>query len=252
MIDLAYTQHRGNKPRQQDALWAGERVLQENDLPVQGREVALDPCLTVAVADGLSGTTLPHLASRVALEALDAEIRGGAMLSSASLRRVHGRLCDRLATGRGRGGATTIAAVTCWVDRCVALSVGDSRVYRISAQGGWQQLTRDHTVRNNMIDAGLADEQTEYATLYDCLDGYLTADSQETDFPVCRVEAPISQGDAILVCTDGVHNCLGEQQLGQLTALPLAAATQLEILRKAILDAGAPDNFSMVMLVRRE
>ena len=91
-------------------------------------------------------------------------------------------MCDVLAKGKTFGSATTFASV----------SVGDSRVYRISAEGVWEQISRDHTLLNTLIDQGEADSETEYASIYGMLDGCLVADDEETDFPVCCAEAKIS------------------------------------------------------------
>ena len=55
------------------------------------------------------------------------------------------------------------------------MNVGDSRVYRLSSQGEWQQLSRDHTVLNGMIARGEAEEGEEYATVYNTLNQFVSA-----------------------------------------------------------------------------
>lgn len=251
MIDIAFTQHCGRNPDQQDAIWCGEKVFQVRDLPIGCRSIESSAPLVVAVADGVASSPMPQKASRLVLDVLANEIAQGAKLNTPTIRKVHGCLCDALAKGKTFGSSTTIAAVSCFGDRCVAVSVGDSRVYRIDARGTWQQISRDHTILNNMIDRGEADSQTEYASFYGMLDSCLVADDEETYFPVCRVETQFLPGDSILVCTDGVHDTLGNEALQKLTMFPIVPSVQIDIWRKAILKRGAPDNFSMALVCHR-
>lgn len=251
LIDLAFTQHRGKNPGQQDALWDGVQVFQQRDLPTTGRSVANEDRWVIAVADGVASSPMAQRASRVVLESLAAEISSGADFDVRTIRRVHGRLCDALAKGKTFGSSTTLAAIEYQHGQCKVLSIGDSRAYRISADGDWQQLSRDHTILNSMIDSGEADANMEYASFYSMLDSCLVADDEETDFPVHRSTTQLLPGDAILLCTDGVHDTLGNSRLKTLTLHPVEPVSQVESWRKAVLKAGSPDNFSMV-LVRRQ
>jgi serine/threonine protein phosphatase PrpC len=237
---------------QQDALWNGEAVSQRRDLPTRQRISKSEDRLVVAVADGISNSPMPQNASRLVLEALSTEIADGAIFNVPLIRRIHGRLCDLLAKGRTFGSSTTITAVECKDGRCVALSAGDSRAYKISANGEWQQITRDHTILNTLIDRGEADANTDYASFYGMLDSCLVADDEETNFSVHRADFLFQPGDAILVCTDGVHDTLGEAKLKELTTHPIQPLAQVNIWRKAVLMEGAPDNFSMVLIFCRE
>lgn len=251
LIELAITQHCGRNPGQQDALWDGVQVFQQRDLPTASRSVANEDRWAIAVADGVASSPMAQRASRVVLESLAAEMSSGADFDVRTIRRVHGRLCDALAKGKTFGSSTTLAAMECQHSQCKVLSIGDSRVYRISAAGEWQTLTRDHTVLNAMIDRGEADAHTEYASFYGMLEHCLVADDEELDFPVHRSVTRLQPGDAVLLCTDGVHDTLGDARLRMLTTYPLNPISQVETWRKAVLKAGAPDNFSMVLAVHR-
>jgi Serine/threonine protein phosphatase len=254
IVDIAYTQHLGRNPSQQDALWNSREIIQQRDVPVNG--LSFDSThagsLVVAVADGVAISPMPHKASKFVLEALACEMEEGAALDARTIRRIHGRLCDVLAKGKSFGSATTLASVAypSQAACCSVISVGDSRVYRIAADGNWQPLTRDHTLLNAMIERGEADPATEYASLYNALDSCLIADDEETEFRIHYEHAPFLEGDSILLCTDGVHDTLGDAKLQKLTDLVLTPCAQVEVWRKAILAAGAPDNFSIILLRR--
>ncbi len=156
----------------------------------------------------------------------------------------------RASKGKTFGASTTLVAVEFLEDRCRVLNVGDSRAYRIAADGEWRQISHDHTLLNAYIARGEADAQQEYASLYDSLDSCLVADDEELDFPVHSAEAPFLPGDRLLLCSDGVHDTLGDARLIKLTDPSLTVLQQVDVWRKAVLAAGAPDNFSMLLAQR--
>ena len=246
---LAYTQHCGNNPGQQDALWVGPQVFQQRNLPSSSLD-SDDPCVWAAVADGLADSPHSERASRFVLQALATNSAAGALCTARLVRQVQAELCDALARGPARGASTTLALAACSAERCTVLHVGDSRVYRIAADGQWQQLTRDHTQLQRMIDDGEADPGMEYASAYDALEAYLAADGEETDFSIGCCSTRLAPGDALLLCTDGVHDTLGAH-LQTLHNPQLAPLAQVQAWRRAVLQRGAPDNFSMVLVQRQ-
>jgi serine/threonine protein phosphatase PrpC len=248
LLDIAYTQHQGKNwryPQQQDALWNGMEVFQARNLrPAQQRSHA--STVTLAVADGVGSSPQAQRASLAVLQALAQAIASGAAFDMGLLRKVHGQLCDQLARGATFGSATTLAAVQIANERCTVMNVGDSRVYRISADGQWQQLSHDHTVLNAMIARGEAEAGVEYAHIYHMLDACLAADNEDTGFDIHRCTATLQPGDALLLCTDGVHDTLDASTLQGLHQAARSPLEQVQTWRRAVLAAGAPDNFSMV------
>ena len=112
ILDIAYTQHQGRDwryPVQQDTLWNGVEVFQARNLRPACHQTAAD-VVTLAVTDGVGDSPHAERASRTVMEELAAAIQGGASFGTGLVRRIHGRLCDRLATGENIGSATTLAA----------------------------------------------------------------------------------------------------------------------------------------------
>ena len=247
---IGFTQHHGkNKqyPKQQDCLWNGEEILQKNDV-VASEIVAHRPVLTVAVADGVGMSPRSEKASLAVLTALSIELANGAAFNRHLPGRIHGRLCDALAKGQTFGSASTLAAVQCSEQRCHVLNVGDSRVYKISSRGEWVQLSHDHTLINSMIARGEAEPGKSYASIYYSLDSSLVADDEETDFLIHQCETSFLPDESLLICTDGVHDVLGDERLQTLYHVASSLQHQVDIWRRAILTAGAPDNFSMLLI----
>lgn len=245
---IAYTQHCGDNPDQQDTLWSGLRIFQERDLPPR-QYLSNEVEVFAAVADGVANSPAPRRASRIALQSLATDIAAAKPFNASLVRRAHGCLCDALARGRNYGSATTLTAAACRGERCTVVSVGDSRAYRFAADGQWEQITRDHTILNRLIDEGAAEEGVAYAGFYGMLDSCLTADDADTEFSIHYSTTTFMPGDMLLLCTDGVHDTLGEELMA-LFDRNAGALAQVRRWRQAILDAGAPDNFSLVLIER--
>ena len=244
---VAYTQNQG-RHAQQDCLWNGKRVFQKIDVPA-AEILVEDPILHAAVCDGISMSPYAEKASKKVITFLSEELGKGRNFDNRLLRQIHGSLCDALASRANTfGSATTLAAVQCKDDQCTVMNVGDSRVYKISENGQWEQLSQDHTLINAMIARGEAKPGIQYARMYDALDSCLVADHEEADFAIHRRQAPFLPGDSLLVCTDGVHDVLGDEKLQSLYREGSGLCSQVDIWRKAILSAGAPDNFSIILI----
>ena len=74
------------------------------------------------------------------------------------------------------------------------------------------------------------------------------ADDEETEFSVHRQVVPFEIGDTLLLCSDGVHQTLGQKVLEQLFDPRHSTQIQVDIFRTAVLKAGAPDNFSLILV----
>ncbi|HQV42140.1 MAG TPA: protein phosphatase 2C domain-containing protein [Moraxellaceae bacterium] len=245
MFEVAYTQHRGKQnPSQQDALWNGIQAVQHTGIPSRTHTI-LNRSLLLAVADGVSVSPVPHIASLFIVQTLGL---GGpdCPLTTRRLRDIHGLLCDRYAKGRTWGTSSTLVAIRCAENACEVINTGDSRAYRISSECHWEQLSHDHTILNEMIASGQAQAGQEYAGIYQGLAHCLVADDEEDDFAIHCRQFTLLTGDSVLLCSDGVHDTLGDDRLRSLYSASYSPLAQVKTWRKAVMDAGAPDNFSIV------
>lgn len=128
----------------------------------------------------------------------------------------------------GRMGSTVAAMAFDLDDRSRAgiVHVGDSRVYRV--RGGMaQQLTRDHRDRDS-----------------NALTRAIGAD------PTVRSEVAwidVRPGDRFVICTDGVHGVVPATRLA-VFAGGGSVETAAERLADAVVKAGAPDNYSFIIV----
>jgi protein phosphatase len=176
-----------------------------------------------AVADGVGGQDHGEVASRLAVETVTAGFR------DAVAGEPHAALLQRLVqaanlqvyeTGRaaspgGTAMATTIVACALRYDRAAVAHVGDSRCYLVR-HGHTSQLTRDHTVVNDQMRLGIlsAKEAAESERRH------LLSRSLGTDMFV-GVETSDHQvvpGDLLVLCSDGLHGALKNEEIGSLVA----------------------------------
>jgi len=259
-MEIAYTLHRGKVCRQQqDGILIDGQVHQVPVLPITTVSPDKDEVL-LAVADGVAASggnrrIAPQQASRIALEELAIAVRDHpewsqeGFVANRHLRHVQMRLADRLADRpQTCGAATTLAVAHVRGLQAAALNVGDSRVYRADRRGGWRRLSKDHTVLQDLIDRGEASPDTEYASVYHALAHALCADPDETDFAIHRARVTLEPGDALVLCSDGVHDEIGEERMRALFDPALDVGAQAKIWRDAVWRKGARDNLSLIVV----
>jgi serine/threonine protein phosphatase PrpC len=150
--------------------------------------------------------------------------------------------------GRQRMHATLVLL---WIDRrrqeALWAHVGDSRLYWLR-QGRVEHVTRDDSVVQSMVDAGLLGaEQAREHPLRNQLIAALGADDALLPH-VCDAAVPLREGDAFLLCSDGWYDRLdaGDIERALLGALDVGA--WLDTMRQLVEARQRPnqDNFSAV------
>jgi serine/threonine protein phosphatase PrpC len=203
----------------------------------------------LAVADGMGGHGSGEVASALAIEALGSaaldkdtpEHELGTALEDSFIkanRAVHDKWF-----GGGSPFGTTLVAGCLTGNRLIIANVGDSRAYLFRA-GALRQLTEDHTVSMLRLQRGvITREQLEDDPFRNKLYRAIgTEDYVEVDI----AEVALADGDIVLLCSDGLHGVLSEEQIGKLLAGadPERSATALVAAANA---AGGPDNVSVVI-----
>jgi serine/threonine protein phosphatase PrpC len=145
-----------------------------------------------------------------------------------------------------RMGTTLTLAYLLW-PRAYVIHTGDSRAY-LFRDGGLQQITRDQTVAQRMVEAGVIKpdevEGTRWArTLASCIS--TRPDTLHTG--IYRVS--LQAGDTLLLCTDGLTNMVDNAKIaGQLAAIPREGASAVaDRLVAAANEAGGSDNITIVL-----
>lgn len=249
----------------QDALVVqtlGKRHLWQKPL---GRLVARahDGFAWVSVADGVSSSPCADLASRSFLDVLHSAQppAGPAHQLPGRVRRAREDWQSRHLRPRTQGAACTLASLLCVQGQVCAVNCGDSRIWRLRSQADgsvqWLQLSRDHTVWQQMLDAGEVqpEEADDYASVYQGLSHCLVLDAGDDEDDEASADpwlhiwhGQAAPGDCYLLATDGLHDTLPAAQLQALWRSDRPAQDNLDALHTAYRQAGAPDDISVVAL----
>ena len=200
-----------------------------------------------AVADGMGGHAAGEVASEIAVRVLselapehpDVEALGRA------IEEANRAVIQAAREGRGRQGmGTTMTAAMLEGERLVIAQVGDSRAYLLH-QGKLQQLTRDHSLMADMIEAGqLTPEEARTHPQRSVITRALGSDAHlHPDIYEINVET----GDRLLICSDGLSGMIFDDQIeNTLRSVqdPQRCASQL--VNEAIA-AGGHDNVTVIV-----
>lgn len=229
------------------------RVRSNNEDTVAVRpEVGL-----VVLADGMGGYNAGEVASALAAHTLTE--RFNVLMSDDPA--AHGRtthlLRDAIDTANRavfrasqgdedlRGMATTLVAAVFQRSRLTIGHVGDSRAYRLR-QGALTCLTRDHSLLQEQLDAGLIPAHLARVVQYKNLVTRAIGVGEEVEAELH--EHVVQAGDTYLFCSDGLNDMLSDAEMSQILLHhgPMEQAGQ-ELLRRANA-AGGRDNISLVLV----
>jgi len=206
------------------------------------------------VADGVGGGVGGKIASGIAVKAVveylaeavgcvqDFDVdRENAFLENLSqaVERGHHRLKEMFQTQGGP--ATTLTMVTLVWPRAYVIHVGDSRGYCLR-RGSLKQFTRDQTMGDYLVDIGAVTEQhAQKAGLYNVLSSAVGG-----DFVPSVGVLDLSDGDALLLCTDGLTKHVSDERIAEILGSQTAEAA-VHSLIDAALDDGGTDNVTVVV-----
>jgi protein phosphatase len=159
------------------------------------------------------------------------------------------RILERAeATGCPRMATTLVLAVV--IDGWVYLAwLGDSRAY-VFRDGQLHPLTRDHSVVQQMVDAGqITPDQAEFHPKRHAITQCLGRPEATAEYAVY----PLTEGDILLLCSDGLLESLSEQQVGGMLQLTNDEPSRFdgiaERLTRSAVDRGATDNVTALCAV---
>ncbi|MBC2665274.1 serine/threonine-protein phosphatase [Novosphingobium flavum] len=202
-----------------------------------------------AVADGMGGHHAGEVASAMVVERLGAITGGGLeqMLGHALqvLDGVNAELVRMARTSyRERVIGSTVVGLVAADDGFACFWAGDSRAYLVRG-GAITRLTRDHSLVQNLIDAGMLDEAS--AETHPNANVVTRAVGARDELQVDTSRGALEPGDLFLLASDGLTRLVHEEELlAILSALPPQDAADRLIARA--LECGAPDNVSVIVV----
>lgn len=216
-----------------------------------------------AVAGGLGSGAEGDVASRIAIDAVRAALEGGDCARPRGLARLPAsvglpelvaavecaNVCVRTACVDGTNGGlgASFTGILVLEDRVALAHVGNSRAY-LWRDGRLLQLTRDHLLVNDLVDAGtITPKQAERSPLRRLLSRAVG------DSPCVEVDArllTVAPGDTLLLAS-GLHGVVDDLDIAASLLgerdVPGAAARLID----RATDAGALDNVTVVLVCIR-
>ena len=217
-----------------------------------------DEAYVMIVADGMGGAASGELASSLAIrtawdltnritkwvmrmnEDEPPEVRERVDTLVHMINRV---LRDRAAENPQLAGmGTTLTAVYTMGPDAVISHVGDSRAYHYR-KGHLKQLTHDHTLAQEMLDAGADESETigYRHILTNCLGGgsdHVTADITFTT---------LEDQDGLLLCSDGLTLHVSDDEIRKVLNEHDVPQAACDALVRLALDRGGKDNVTVVL-----
>ncbi len=222
--------------------------------------VATDDSVGLAVlADGMGGYNAGEVASQMATSFIGTELgrwlrESSSQANEGEVQRALGICVDNAnraifnaanANPQYAGMGTTLVVACFRGDQALVGHVGDSRCYRLRS-GRLQQITRDHSLLQEQLDAGLITPEQAAFSLNKNL---VTRAVGVEDTVLLEARAhDIEPGDLYLLCSDGLSDMLDDPRIAQL----LLAHEALEPCARALVDAaneaGGKDNISVILV----
>lgn len=211
------------------------------------------------LADGMGGHQAGEVASRMAVDIITAYFadapRGRLSRKSAvkpqalvdAIRKANAAVYEAAqARPDYRGmGSTVVVAMFAGNRLCVG-HVGDSRLYRFR-NGALEQLTKDHSVVQELINRGLyTPEEARQSTAKNLVTRALGVE------PVIEPDTAstaVNPGDIFLLCSDGLTDVVSDEQIAEILR---NHGSNVDRATKQLVDRanaqGGPDNISVVLV----
>jgi serine/threonine protein phosphatase PrpC len=218
------------------------------------------------VADGMGGHVAGEVASRVAVEAIEAFIEDTAGADKnrtwpfpfdptisleanrlkAAFRLANRRIAAAIADSQELRGMATTASAVLFGSRSASVGhVGDSRVY-VLREGELRQITADHSWVEEQVRAGTMSRSA--ARQHPWRNVVTRALSGGDDPEVDVTEVQPKPGERYLLCSDGLFGVVADHQIAELLGEKAALDTICARLVSAANEAGGPDNITTLIL----
>jgi protein phosphatase len=229
--------------------------------PLNEDAIGADPaCGLFVLADGLGGYNAGEVASVMAISAV-LERLSGAVASSHSdatplapdeaiydcVAEINATIYNAaLNSAAFEGMATTLVIAWFLGSRLWIAHTGDSRLYRFR-EGQLEQLTRDHSFSQELLDAGMVTE--EEARLLPAKNLVTRALGAGADIEPEIQDLDVQLGDLLLLCSDGLTEMVGPFEIAGL--LSISEDDMHETARRLVdlaNESGGRDNISVILV----
>lgn len=232
--------------------------------------IAFSPAYGLAIlADGMGGYSAGEVASGIAVRVLKEALEEGMVrlqsgqhefhlqrpgqihqLMDEAIHRANSAILEAARVEpRYDGMGTTLVTALFHGDSATVAHVGDSRAYRLR-QGDLVQITKDHSLLQEQIDAGvISPEWAQFSPIKNLVTRAVgVGPNMEVEIHDYRIEA----GDVYLLCSDGLSDMLVDQEIHEvLIKTQYSLGTACDTLVRRANEHGGRDNISVILIEAR-
>ena len=267
IIEAAAYSHIGGRKNNEDNFYLNGVSMEREQMNRGGQchTDFADPTQIYAVCDGMGGAMFGEEASLLAVKSLrkyqqNCEQPDSSVHLEQLLRQISDGI-NQISFARnmpaGASGSTiAMLIMKDWYFRCV--HVGDSRIYRLR-EGMFEQLTRDHSQVQQMVDAGeITPEEAFRHPLKNVITQHLGMPEETVLMtPEISQRMELRAGDKFLICSDGLSDVVPDSVIAQLlSANEATSSSAASMVRTALNSADefgvSSDNVTIIRLDVRE
>lgn len=226
------------------------REINQDYLYVSEDPVGILPNLFI-VADGMGGHKAGEYASRLAIESIAGQVsesREGdpVKILDHAICEANKLLIEYADSNPDMHGMGTTAVAATLLDRHLVVgNVGDSRLYVVNSEKV-VQITEDHSLVQEMVRLGqLSPEEARRHPDRNIITRALGAESVlKVDF----FERELAPGENILLCTDGLHSMMTEEEIFEVLHNGKSLEKRVERLVNLANKNGGKDNITVIVI----
>ena len=230
----------------------GKRAHNEDSylLPPTGCETCL-----FAVADGMGGHAAGAVASKLLVDGLSGspiQFEPGREIEQlkGAIERVNLNVYETAEDDIAlRGMGSTLVCALILGNQYIAANVGDSRLYHFDGES-ITRITTDHSLVEQLVLKGaITKKQARFHPQRNIITRAMGIS------PVVDVdlfERDWAPGDMLLLCSDGLHGSVEEEDIAEVLQSDLNLETKCELLTRRALNNGGTDNITIILIQNQE
>jgi len=198
------TQHGKYKTKNDDCFLINSFVSQSEDKKQQLSK----NYFVVAIADGVGSSEFGDIASRILLENLS---KNANILSHQLILNIIKNTNQELLKSYKGKASTVFSIVYATDEKIIIYHIGDTRVYKLTANNNLVQLTNDHTYTQKLIDDGVISEEMRFN--HPKKNIILQSLGSKDEIYIDIYKNSFEVGEKLLLTSDGIHDYIKESEV---------------------------------------
>ena len=233
------TQHGKYKTKNDDCFLINSFVSQSEDKKQQLSKNHF----VVAIADGVGSSEFGDIASKVLLENLS---KNANILSHQIILNIIKNTNQELLKNYKGKASTVFSIVYATDEKIITYHIGDTRVYKLTANNNLVQLTNDHTYTQKLIDDGVISEEMRFN--HPKKNIILQSLGSKAEIHIDIYKNSFEVGEKLLLTSDGIHDYMKESEVEDIMFGSKNMQTNIDrLIERAVLNK-SKDDISVIII----